>query len=203
MALIGIYGGVGAGKSTITRIFREFGATVIVADDLVHASYSKPEVRPLIERRFGLEIYENGKLNQKALANIVFNDSKALKDLESIVHPYVEEQILWHIRHCESDLIVLDIPLLATTCFQELVTDGVFIDTPLDVRQEVCAKSRGWDKAEHRRREAKQVPIRKKRRLCRYIIKNYGEHREKIRDQVTTILDQILQPVANEVKSTI
>ncbi len=197
MALIGIYGGVGAGKSTITRIFRdEFGATVIVADDLAHESYTKPAVRPLIEKRFGSEIYEDGKLNQKALANIVFNDPKALKDLEAIVHPYIEDQILRSIRNSTSDLIVLDLPLLATTCFQELVTEGVFVETPLALRQEVCATSRGWDKAEHRRREAKQVPLRKKRRLCRYIIKNYGEHRENVRDQVATILDQIREAAA-------
>ncbi len=191
MALIGIYGGVGAGKSTIARTFREFGATVIVGDELAHSSYAKPEVRPLIEKRFGSDIYEDDKLNQKELANIVFNDPKALKDLEAIIHPYVEEQILWLIRHSTSDLIVLDLPLLATTCFQELVTHGVFIDTPLALRQEVCAKSRGWDKAEHRRREVKQVPLRKKRRLCKYVIKNYGDFRERVRDQVATILNEI------------
>ena len=193
MALIGIYGGIGAGKSTIARFFREFGATVIVADELAHASYSKPEVRPLIEKRFGLNIYQNGKLDNKALADIVFKDSKALKDLERIIHPWVEEQILWHLRHSESDLIVLDIPLLSTTCFQELVTDGVFIDTPLALRQEVCVKVRGWDKAEHRRREAKQVPLRKKRRLCKYVIKNYGEHRDAVKEQVSQIIDQIFK----------
>lgn len=193
MALVGIYGGVGAGKSTIARTFQKFGAFVIVADDLVHQSYVKPEVRPLIEKRFGKDIYEDGKLNQRMLADIVFKDTKALKDLEAIVHPYVEEKILKLIRQTESNLIVLDVPLLATTCFQEFVTHGVFVDAPLKVRQEISQKSRGWDKEEHRRRESQQVPLRKKRRLSQFVIKNYGEDRDKIEEQVQHIVDQILQ----------
>ena len=188
--IIGLYGGVGAGKTTIAKEFLKHGGELIVADEIVKEAHRKPSIQQLVRAQFG-GVYFEGKLDTKKLADIVFEDEKALHELEMIVHPFVEREILKRIKQSTAKFVVLDVPLLASSPFHELVTIRVFIDTPLETRQEVCRNSRGWTDEEHARREAKQVPVEAKRKMCQYVVKNFGEHRAIIAEQVRNILAEM------------
>lgn len=91
---IAICGILSSGKTTVGRILAQSGVFVINADTIVHDLLSKDRVTiDQVIESFGQEILSNGKINREKLAQIVFNDSKKLKLLESILHPKVKEEI--------------------------------------------------------------------------------------------------------------
>lgn len=97
--LIGLSGPIGCGKSTVARMLAEFGGTVIDADQLARrATEHGAPALSRIRERFGDAVFNPaGSLDRAALADVVFNDAAALRDLEAIVHPdvrrMVEEQL--------------------------------------------------------------------------------------------------------------
>lgn len=97
MIKIGLTGGIGSGKSTVASIFKQLGVAIYFSD--TRAKFlmaSDPKVIAQIEDSFGSESYVNGQLNKTYISKIVFSDSRALKTLNSIVHPAVKNDFnLW------------------------------------------------------------------------------------------------------------
>ncbi|PKQ63344.1 dephospho-CoA kinase [Labilibaculum manganireducens] len=100
MLKVGLTGGIGSGKSIVGRAFEMMGIPVYIADiEAKRLMVFDSELRNLLISRFGNQIYDsNFNLNRKLLAEIVFNDSEALQDINSIVHPAVRKDF---IRWCE------------------------------------------------------------------------------------------------------
>lgn len=117
MILVGLTGGIGSGKSTVSAMLAQRGA-VIIDGDLIARELQQPGTPVLarIVERFGIEVLtEHGELDRAALAAIVFPDPDALKDLNAIVHPALATEIA---RRIDSEsrtghIVVLDMPLLA------------------------------------------------------------------------------------------
>jgi len=97
MIKIGLTGGIGSGKSTVASIFKHLGVAIYFSD--TRAKFlmaSDPKVIAQIEDSFGSESYVNGQLNKTYISKKVFSDSRALKTLNSIVHPAVKNDFnLW------------------------------------------------------------------------------------------------------------
>jgi dephospho-CoA kinase len=89
---VGITGGIGAGKSTVCKIFQSLGIPVFDADSVAKSAYSNPGIISQIEREFGHQIFVDGNIDTQAMGKIVFSDPSKLKRLESIVHPYVHQK---------------------------------------------------------------------------------------------------------------
>lgn len=90
MVKILITGGIGVGKSTACKLFEELGVPVFYSDlQAKRIMDSDKNVIKLVKEKFGDNIYEDGILNRKALADIVFNDKDKLAELNAIVHPAV------------------------------------------------------------------------------------------------------------------
>lgn len=92
---IGITGGIGTGKSTVCRLFERIGRTVISADEIAREiTRENPSVKREIRDSFGEEVFrQDGGLDRKRLAELVFSDTRLLQMLNTIVHPHVFEEI--------------------------------------------------------------------------------------------------------------
>ena len=85
---VGITGGIGSGKSTVSKVFEVLGVPVYYADDAAKRLMNEDEsMKQQLLEMFGKETYVDGKLNRKYLSSMVFNDHEKLALLNSIVHP--------------------------------------------------------------------------------------------------------------------
>ena len=91
MLVVALTGGIGAGKSTVAQNFAELGALVVDADQLARIAIERgSDGFAEVLLRFGDDIILNGDIDRKKLAEIVFSDEAARKDLEKIIHPRVQ-----------------------------------------------------------------------------------------------------------------
>ena len=91
MLKIGLTGGIGSGKTTIVNYFKEMGVPVYIADDEARKLMQSKFIIEEIKKTFGDSLFENDILNRAKLAEIVFNDSSKLDQLNAIVHPAVKK----------------------------------------------------------------------------------------------------------------
>lgn len=89
--IIGLTGGIGSGKTTIANYFKEMGVPVYIADDEARKLMQSKFIIEEIKKTFGDSLFEDGILNRAKLAEIVFNDSSKLDQLNAIVHPAVKK----------------------------------------------------------------------------------------------------------------
>ena len=146
MLLIGLTGGIGAGKSSVSAGLAERGAAVIDADAIVK-ELQQPGTVVFDEMvaRFGPGIVaEDGGLDRAAVAEVVFTDSQALADLSMIVHPRVHEEIERRLAElAETDrVVILDVPLLVESGRDDMAAMIVVDLDPDDLAAEI---DRAWD----------------------------------------------------------
>ena len=111
--LIGLTGQSGAGKTTVVEVFRENGYEVLNADLIARNLQKNDAVIDILSQTFGKQIItEEGKLNRKILANIVFSDKEKLKELNSIMFPLVMHQVIQLSEKTDKEKILLDAPQL-------------------------------------------------------------------------------------------
>ncbi len=114
--VLGVTGGIGSGKSTVSRILEEMGAFIIDAD-IISKQVVMPGEKALQEltETFGIDIVDDrGQLKRKKLAELVFNDQEKLKKLNAIVHKYVTERIKDNVKEQltnKTEVIVIDAPI--------------------------------------------------------------------------------------------
>lgn len=111
---IGLTGGIGSGKSTVTAMLEDYGITIIDADKISRASTANGGAAiAAISAAFGPDmIDDHGALDRRKMRDLVFKQSAARAQLEAIVHPIVQEQMQRQADQADSPYIVYDIPLL-------------------------------------------------------------------------------------------
>ncbi len=179
--LVGLTGGIGAGKSTVSRSLAALGAVIVDADAITRALQEPGEpVLAAIVDRFGPGILAtDGHLDRQALADLVFNDPEALKDLNGLVHPAVGAEIARRID-AERDtdhVVVLDVPLLVETGRRGLA-GIVVVDTPVDVAVARLMQDRGMPEVDARARIARQASRDERLAKADRVIDNAGDHDE-------------------------
>ena len=155
MTVIGLVGRIGAGKSTVAKMFADRGGIVIDADALAHEVLDEPEVVRDIAARFGGETVDAaGRVRREALAGLVFGEDPSweanLRDLEAIVHPRVRRRVVAALAACPSrardgaePVVILDVPLLVQAGWDGLCDRIVVVDCEESVRTSRLA-ARGW-----------------------------------------------------------
>jgi dephospho-CoA kinase len=174
---MGLTGGIGAGKSTVSARLRERGA-VIVDADAITKELQQPgtDVFAAMVARFGDGIVgPDGTLDRPAIASIVFNDTEALTALNSIVHPAVGKEIFRRIqeRIGTDDVVVLDVPLLGKNGLYQ-VAGVLVVDTPIEVAVQRLVEQRGMDEADARARIANQISREERVAGADIVIDNSG-----------------------------
>jgi dephospho-CoA kinase len=193
MELIGLTGGIGSGKSTVSGYLRELGATVIDADEGARAVVEPGT--PGFERvvaEFGPGIVREGRLDRAKLAEVVFHDAEALAKLNSITHPLVREWSAGRMAEAAGagvDVVVQDIPLLFENGLEAIFPTTIVVWVPAEVQVQRLV-ARGMAEEDARARIANQLPIDTKRERARYVIDNSGS-REETRAQSETVWTSI------------
>ncbi|HRQ73934.1 MAG TPA: dephospho-CoA kinase, partial [Phycisphaerales bacterium] len=176
--VLGLAGGIGAGKSAVAAEFARRGCVVVDSDVEAKAALDRPEVREQLRRWWGERVIgAGGRVDRAAVAAIVFEDESQRRRLESLVHPLVRARRAELVREAATrgaGVVVVDAPLLFEAGVDAECDAVVFVDAPREVRLERVRASRGWDEAEVERRERAQMPLEEKRRRSRYGIVNAG-----------------------------
>jgi dephospho-CoA kinase len=177
MKLIGLTGGIGAGKSSVSTRLRARGA-VIVDADAITKELQQPgtEVFAAMVARFGDRILgPDGALDRQAVATIVFNDPEELKALNAIVHPAVGVEIFRRIEEqtATDNVVVLDIPLLVEGGRYK-VGGVLVVDTPVETAVRRLVEQRGMDEADARARIANQVSREDRLAKADFVVDNSG-----------------------------
>jgi dephospho-CoA kinase len=189
--VIGLLGGVAAGKSAVARIFAAHGLWHIDADAITRATASEPAVLAQVAAAFGPEAVRAGALDREAIGRAVFADPAARKRLEAILHPPVLARIDAELAAARSQGVsaLLDVPLLLETGLDTRCDVLVFVAAAANVRKERAA-ARGWPEGELARREAAQAPLASKQQRAHHTVSNDGPI-AATEDQVKTLLEEL------------
>jgi dephospho-CoA kinase len=175
--VVGLTGGIGAGKSTVSARLAAKGAVVVDADAVVKELQARgTPVFDAIVERFGPEVVgPDGELDRPALAAVVFGDPEALADLNALVHPAVGAEILRRVaEHQGSDrVVVLDVPLLVESGRYQ-AAGVIVVDAPVEVAIERLVRDRGMTEEEARARMARQVSREDRLAKADFVIDNAG-----------------------------
>ena len=193
--IIGLAGGIGAGKSHVARLMEAAGACRVDSDDLVRAAYTHPAVKRAVLERFGEAVLDpGGGVDRKQLAKIVFDDPAQRRWLEQLIHPVVNQARVEIMADAANDeavrAYVWDSPLLFETRLSELCDATVFVDAPSEDRLD-RVKGRGWDGGELGRREKAQWPVDKKAAAADHRLAN-GEAEPATPESAAALLDEIV-----------
>lgn len=178
MILVGLTGGIGSGKSTVSALLAERGAVILDADAVARELQraGQPVLAAMIER-FGDEMLaDDGELDRPRLAALVFADPAALADLNALVHPAVGVELVRRIEAARGTdaVVVLDSPLLA-----EHPRDGmaatIVVDVPIETAVERLVHERGMAEADARARIARQISRDERLATADRVIDNSGD----------------------------
>lgn len=193
MKIIGITGGVGAGKSEILSFIRKnYSCEIYLADEVAHKIKEKGEsCYERLVNLLGREVLdEDGQINKAKMAAIIFADEKILKQVNEIVHPGVKEYILARIREAkEKDvkLFFIEAALLIEAGYQDIVDELWFIYADRDVRVKRLRENRGYSSEKIEQIMKNQLPEEIFLKTCNFVIDNSG----KIEDSYNQIRNKL------------
>lgn len=195
MAVIGLVGGIGSGKSTVARAFADLGCVVSDSDKSGAEALKRPEVIKTLVSWWGEDVLDDsGAVDKKQIARKVFNDHEERSKLEGLVHPLIHEDRKQLIQKARSSgefrAVIVDAPLLFEAGVESECDAVVFVQTPKRMRLQRVLEGRGWDESELDRRENAQLALEHKRERADYVVANGGSVSE-LPAQVSQILDEI------------
>lgn len=199
--VIGLAGGIGAGKSAVAAALAKLGCLVIDSDARAKAALDRPDVRDQLVRWWGGDegtaVLTDGRIDRAKVAAIIFANPDDRRKLEELVHPIVRQEraaIIADAVQSGARAAVVDAPLLFEAGVDRECDVLIFVDAPRSVRLERVAKARGWSEDELDRRERAQLPLEDKRARCRYVVNNDAAP-AAVQPQVERILNEVLTTV--------
>jgi dephospho-CoA kinase len=175
--LIGLTGMSGAGKSTIAAWFEKKGFRLIDCDALVHSLYEARSYTVLVEKAFGADYIQNGRVDRKKLGALVFSNPEELKKLNETVSPFIMEAVVARIQAAKQQDIstVLDAPLLFEYKLEKYCDLVIGVTTDLEIAVKRLAARDGRTEAQIRACLASQHNMEFFREHCDYILENNGD----------------------------
>ncbi|GER94258.1 dephospho-CoA kinase [hot springs metagenome] len=191
MIIIGLTGNYGMGKSTVAKMFRELGAVVIDADDIVRQLLSDYAVIYEIKKVFGDDIIQQSEINKKKLAEIIFEHPHLRISLENILHPMVFKRIDEEIAKITdpSAIVIIEAPVIFERGYQNRFDKIITVYTSEDTAIERL-KKKGVLEDDIRKRLKSQFPIEMKIKRSDFTIDNTCDI-ENTRKQVEEIYSKL------------
>jgi dephospho-CoA kinase len=194
MLMVGLTGGIGAGKSTVAGMLAARGAVVVDADAIAReiVEPGTPTLAKLVER-FGPEILRpDGSLDRPALAAIAFVDDETRKELEAITHPAIGAEFLRRVAEAPGDAVVVhDVPLLVESKRGFEYGAVIVVEAPIETRNDRL-EARGVRRDDARRRIGLQASDEDRRKVATWVVDNAGDpgHLEKQVNEIWSELER-------------
>ena len=193
MKVIGLTGGIASGKSTVTKLLRQYGLDVLDADAIAWelAQPNNKLWRSYVDRYGERVLLPDQQLNRQAVADIVFSQPEEKAWMDGMAHPIIKAEIqnqLNHLSEAGKKAAVIDVPLLYEAGWDKLVDEVwlVYVDSEVQL-QRLMARN-GYDVQEAERRIKAQMPLAEKRRKAQVVIDNNGTDQE-LAERVKKLLD--------------
>jgi dephospho-CoA kinase len=191
--IIGLTGGIGTGKTMVAEYFKSLGIPVYIADKEARQLMTSDNIINALSNEFGKEILENGILNREKLAQLVFNDSKKLQKLNSIVHPEVKKHFdNWVEKHKNSPFVVKEAAILFESGSYKYCDTIITVTAPLETRLQRVMKRDKTDRESVLKRIENQWTDEQRITKSNYVIHNLSV--ESTKKQV----DEILKKLKNQ-----
>lgn len=195
MIKLGVTGGIGSGKSVVCEVLRLHDIPVYDADlEAKSLNDTSPVIREKLIEAFGAELYKNDKLDRKKLAQLIFNDEKNLRQVNSIIHPELAKHFeKWTDGRMEHSIVAIDAAVLFEAGFQQFVDKTITVFSPIETRIERVVKRDNLTREHILSRINSQMSDEEKIKLSDFVIINDNKH--SILEQVSTILKTISNPL--------
>jgi len=187
MLKVGITGNIGSGKTTVSKIFEILGVPVFYADDVAkHVMVEDATLIDALKAEFGKESYFNdGSLNRKHIAGIVFNNEAELAKLNAIVHPAVFRAFdNWVVNVKNAPYVMKEAALLFESSSYKMCDKAIMVTAPLELRINRVMQRDSLSRAEIESRNARQFSEEKKIQLADFVIRN---------DDTELVIPQVLE----------
>lgn len=176
MALIvGVTGGIGSGKSTVCAIFKMLKVPVFEADKVARQLInSHPEIKNGLIHQFGEGIYtENGTVDRKKLAEIIFNDKIQLQKMNELVHPVVREEFKkWVKENSKQPYVIHEAAILFESGFYKMMDYTILVSAPREKRIEWVMERDQVSRKQVEERMKNQLPEEEKQKLASVVLMN-------------------------------
>ena len=196
MAMVGLTGGIGSGKSVAARRFATHGFPTVDADSVGHEVIAPggPAVQPVIDA-FGDDILTDGAIDRHKLAAIVFKDDKKRRHLNGLLHPIINRRVAEtcakHIQ-AGAKAVIIEAALLGEDGHRDPWLDKlIVVDSPVETRIARVTENRGMSREEAEARISMQADPAIKRKVADWVIDNDGTI-ESLYEQVDAIANELL-----------
>lgn len=183
---IGLTGGIGCGKTLISKVFAHLGVPVFNADKQAKSLYEQKEVKQKLETMFSEKLFENNVLNNRKLAQIVFSDKEKLQKLNAFIHPLVQKKYLDFLKTyslLNTPYIIMESAIIFETKWEKLFDKLVCINTPSDLVLKRTMQRDSASKKEIQQRMNNQISVEYKISNSDYVILN---------DNLALVLPQVI-----------
>ncbi len=195
MLIVGLTGGIGAGKSTVANMFAQLGALVVDADQLARQAIEPGSIGfDEVVSKFGPSIVVDGDIDRAKLGAIVFKSPDKRKDLEAIIHPKVQEMLAEKINTLNpGDILIYEIPLLVETGAMQKFDYIITVESDIENRLDRLFE-RGLDEDESERRIAAQAKPEERIAVANRVIVNDGDRAQLFAEVVRIWEDELDAP---------
>ncbi len=193
MKIVGLTGGIGSGKTTISRVFASLGVPVYNADG--RGKWLSDNNRVIVnglKTLFGDDIYGDGKLDRPRLASIIFNDKELLQKVNSIIHPVVYEDFTaWAHQHSQYPYVIKEAAILIENGGYKSVDKLVLVVAPEDVRIARVMRRDRMGEEQVRDRIKNQMSDKEKLQFADFVV--YCDDNHLVISQVLNIHNEMIQ----------
>ena len=199
MLLVGLTGGVASGKSIVAQMLVELGAHLIDTDQLARkvVEPDRPAWRDIVARWGEGILNEDRSINRGKLAQIIFSDPEARKELEGMTHPRIDEEVKRLVEELEyacngRGIIIIDVPLLYEVNWQDKVDLVIVVYADEDTQIERLLEKRGMTREEAQARLNSQLPLSEKVKYADFVVDNSGSM-QRTGEQVKKIFGELVK----------
>ncbi|UWG95677.1 dephospho-CoA kinase [Dehalobacter sp. DCM] len=183
MIRIGLTGGIGSGKTSVSKWFAQKGIPVFDADQVVHQLYADKDGKLVTEigKLFGADCIADGRIDRYALGQVVFNNPDARAELEALVHPRVMDEMLKQCQEAElagNKMMIIEIPLLLEKGFDKRIDEVWVVYVPSEIQIKRLMQRNNMTREEAVLRINSQMPLAQKKEMAHIVIDNSGSWAE-------------------------